>query len=95
MQYYYRLQKYVAKVFLITMVYDKRESICVRLPNLLGIICIFGNFHIVFSRCVGSSQHVFNPAHLYPFSFRGDLLCEGGILRQILTDCWKATVVSV
>lgn len=95
MQYYCRLQRYIAKASLLRAVCEKRESICVCLPNILGTICIFGNFHIVFSRCLGSSQQVCNSAHLYPFSFRGDLRCEGSILCQVLTDCWKATILSV
>lgn len=87
MQYYCRLQKYITKAFLIIADYDKRESVCVYLLNLLGTICIFGNCHTVFSRCLGSSQQVFNSAHLYPFSFCGDLRCENSILCQVLTDC--------
>lgn len=62
-QYYCRLQKYTTKAFLIIADYDKRESVCVYLLNLLGTICIFGNCHTVFFRCLGSSQQVFNSAH--------------------------------
>lgn len=54
------LQRYIYKASLIIPIYYEGESICVSLPNLLGTICIFGKFHIVFSGYLASSQQVFN-----------------------------------